>query len=178
MMPARPTGLSLAACVLLAAATDCRCIEHPLYDARTNRFDSFYLGGGDSQYRPFRDVEYDPGARFVLEVRVRVLDDAPGELQLAAKLDGETAADVEAEVVAVWPDGSSHDDEVLATFEHVDDGLVLARVDRERLLQLRERGVTISLRFADATPARATLELVPDDLLEPHRGGQPTHEGT
>lgn len=172
----RPNALALAALVLLGAATDCRCIEHPLYDARTNRFDSFYLGGGDSQYRPFRAVHYEPEARFVLEVRVRELDDAPNELLVAAKVDGEAAADVEGEVVAVWPDGEPRGEELLASFDHVDDGLVLARLARDGIAQLRDRGVTVSLRFSDAVGPRARLELGPDELLDPEHGGQPHRE--
>jgi hypothetical protein len=161
----------LVACVLLGAATDCRCIEHPLYDAKSNRFDTWYLGGGNTQYRPFRSVAYRPEARFDVELRVRESDeDDPGEIVVAARIGGEDAPDVEGEVVARFGEVASAGpvrEELLASFDHVDDDLSLARIDRDRLHQLAGHGVTIVLRFSDASAGTATLALDPDALLEP-----------
>jgi hypothetical protein len=161
----------LVAGVLLGAATDCRCIEHPLYDAKANRFDTWYLGGGNTQYRPFRSVAYGPAVRFDVELRVREADDDdPALLVVAARIGGEDAPDVEGEVVARFGGAASAGpvrEELLASFDHVDDDLSLARIDRDRLHQLADDGVTIVLRFSDASTGTATLELDPDALLEP-----------
>ncbi|MBX7083301.1 MAG: hypothetical protein K1X88_29105 [Nannocystaceae bacterium] len=60
--------IRIAALAVLALGVDCRCIEHPLYDAGVNRFDTFYLGGGNTQYRPFRRGELAPDATLDVEV--------------------------------------------------------------------------------------------------------------
>lgn len=174
-------ALLLVSVVLLGAATDCRCIEHPLYDAKTNRFDTWYLGGGDTQYRPFRSVAYGPEVRFDVELRVREADeDDPGELVVAARIDGADAPDVEGEVVARFGGetvgAGPVREELLASFDHVDDDLSLARIDRDRLHQLAGHGVTIVLRFSDASAATATLELEPQALLDPAADRGPNHE--
>jgi hypothetical protein len=64
--PLRP--LRLVPLFVLVASVDCKCIEHPLYDATANRFDTFLIGGGNSQFRPFRSAQLDPDAGFEVEL--------------------------------------------------------------------------------------------------------------
>lgn len=155
----------------LASTGSCRCIEHPLYDAKVNRFDTWYLGGGNSQYRPFRSVQYDPDAAFELELRVR--QEGP-QVVVAARLHAEAPADLEGGLLAQWPTAALADEpiereELLADFEHVDDDLALATIDRERLVELDRSDATVTIVFVDEVGATARLELRPADLLDPLR---------
>lgn len=159
----------VAGLVALASTGSCRCIEHPLYDARTNRFDSWYLGGGNTQYRPFRSVQYDPDAAFELELRHRHEGE---QVVVAARLHGQAPADLEGELVASWAVGTLADEPLahetsLATFEHVDDDLALATIDRERLVELDHHGATLMIRFTDEVDASARMDLWPADILYP-----------
>lgn len=60
---------------LLALLVDCRCWEHPLYDEGTNRFDTWYLGGGNTQNRPFRRGDVDG----VLDIELALDRDRDGD---------------------------------------------------------------------------------------------------
>lgn len=157
--------------VALASASSCRCIEHPLYDAKTNRFDSWYLGGGNTQYRPFRSVQYDPDATFELELRHRHEGE---QVVVAARLHGETPADLEGELVAIQAAGTLADEPLahetsLAAFEHVNDDLALATIDRELLVELDRHGAALTIRFTDEVGASARMDLWPADLLYPYQ---------
>lgn len=167
----------VVALAVLAVASDCSCDEHVLYNEGANRFDSWYLGGGNSQFRPFRSAAYDAGARFDVELRVREFDeDDPGDVVVAARIGGERGPDVEGEVIARFADASPAREEVLASFDHVDDDLSLARIDRARLAQLASHDATLVLRFSDGSAAAASLELRPQELLAPASGEQAPRE--
>lgn len=163
--------LPLAILVALASVGSCRCDEHPLYDANVNRFDTFYLGGGNSQTRPFRSVQYDPDATFAVELRHR--HEGP-QVVIAARLFADAPADLEGEVLVHAPSGSltaeptePPEPERLAAFEHVDDDLVLASIDRDTLAALAHRGARLTIRLRDEMGATAHMDLSPADLLDP-----------
>lgn len=170
------SALPLAILVALASVGSCRCDEHPLYDASVNRFDTFYLGGGNSQTRPFRSVQYDPDAAFAVELRHR--HEGP-QVVIAARLFADAPADLEGEVLVHAPAGSLTDEpteppepeppepEPLAAFEHVDDDLVLATIDRDTLAALARRGARLTIRLRDEVGATAHMDLTPADLLDP-----------
>lgn len=166
---------TIAVLLALASVSSCRCIEHPLYDAKVNRFDTWYLGGGNTQFRPFRSVQYDPDAAFELELRHRGEGEA---VVIMARLHGEATADLEGHVLAVEAAGTLADEpleqvETLATFEHADDDLALATLDREMLAELEARGAGLSIRFIDEVGASARLDVRPTDLLDPRRDEEP-----
>lgn len=155
----------------LAGTGSCRCIEHPLYDAKVNRFDTWYLGGGNTQYRPFRSVQYDPDAAFALELRLR---HEGSQVVVAATLLGEAVADLEGALTAQWSERDLAEEpmeheELLASFEHVDDDLALAAIDRATIEALDRRGAALTIVFVDEIGATARLDLWPTDLLDPYR---------
>jgi len=105
-MTRTPRTIALTFWTLLVGlgVVDCECIDHPLYDVNVNRFDTWYLGGGNSQFRPFRQGDLDPDALFDGEillapqddrVHLRVLLDATepeavlGEVRVGARVLGE-----------------------------------------------------------------------------------------
>lgn len=172
--PTRPSlraVIPIATLLALASVVSCRCIEHPLYDAKVNRFDTWYLGGGNTQYRPFRSVQYDPDATFEVELRHR----SEGEVVvIAARLRGEATADLEGELLATSPAAVVADEplareEDLAAFEHAEDDLAIATIDRDTLAELERRGASLTIRFADEVGATARMELWPAELLDPRR---------
>lgn len=88
----------LGAVLVAFGVADCRCIDHPLYDKDANRFDTWYLGGGNSQFRPFRRGELDPDAlvegeivlAFATEdrVHIRVVLDVSESAEVRGELRG------------------------------------------------------------------------------------------
>ncbi|MFO0635893.1 MAG: hypothetical protein U0168_23890 [Nannocystaceae bacterium] len=144
---------AMAALVLLALGIDCRCIEHPLYDAGVNRFDTFYLGGGNSQYRPFRRGEVPPDATLDVEV---VLDReaTPPRLRVLV-IDQLGEGPVRGELV--------HADGRTAAFDAVDDERLELALPEAALAALAAGG-SARARFHDGAGESIDVELDVDEI--------------
>lgn len=136
--------------VLLAASVglDCRCIEHPLYDANVNRFDSFYLGGGNSQYRPFRRGEVPPDATLDVDL-VLDHDSSPPRLRMLV-VDRVGEGEVDGELVI--------DDVPVGVFATVDDDQLALELSDETLARLAA-GSQVHARVGDGTSEDVVVEL-------------------
>lgn len=121
-------ALTLASVFVLV---DCKCIDHPLYDKDVNRFDTYYLGGGNSQFRPFRAARIDDDAPFSVDLVVASVD--ADTVHLRAWIDAADPDAIEATL------GTSDGREIGAFERNGDDMLDLA-VDRDVLLDAAAGG--------------------------------------
>lgn len=142
--------------VLLAPAS---CWDHELYDGDVNRFDSYYLGGGNSQFRPFRTARVDPDASF--EVHVVAERDAGDGLALLATI---TATD---------PSGVSGvlriDGQTVAKLIALEAGALRADLTHNVLTRL-DGGAVLEAWFTDRHGSSVALQIdrtALDEAMQP-----------
>ncbi|MBC8071857.1 MAG: hypothetical protein IAG13_26255 [Deltaproteobacteria bacterium] len=138
--------------LMLAPLADCKCIEHPLYDAEVNRFDTWYLGGGNTQYRPFRAGEVPRDTTLEVEL---ALDHGSDEGVVVRALVVE-AVDREDLVGELLLDGHP-----IAQFEALDDEQLVARMPA-----IRGQHPELHAVFDDGHGARLDIRIAPQELSE------------
>lgn len=119
------------ALLVVATTIDCECIDHPLYNVHVNRFDTFYLGGGNSGFRPFREARLDPDAAFEVDM---VIAFEPEHAMIRAWLDAGDPHAIRA--IARTSDGTR----ALGELVDVGDDLRELRIARSTLERELDRG--------------------------------------
>jgi hypothetical protein len=149
-------------CSLLVLAVGLTaCWDHALYDGKVNRFDTYYLGGGNSAFRPFRSARVDDDAGFGLDLVARS-DQETGVLVLTGALHDAGAP--ESVGGALYWSGESRREVARFGFDG-DESLVL-EVPWRQLAAGLEAGHELEAEFVDAQGATIVLRFGESELRE------------